>query len=860
MIRQAFNMTPSVLLSATLLSAVALGGEHPFETDAMRVPTMKTGGSCVVRGATIHSAISPPVVGDLLVIDGKIKAIGEVEVPEGLVEIDGEGYHLAPGVVDCHSHMAIERGINEGTVSITADVDISDSVNSDDITIYRSLAGGVTTARLLHGSANAIGGKHEVIKLKWGRTADELRFPDAPEGIKFALGENVKRSNWGQNSTRFPASRLGTSALFQRAFERALEYKAEWTAHEAAVEAGEDSLPPRRDLRLDTLVGILDQEISVHCHCYRADGILMIMRVAQQFGFKIGTLQHVLEGYKVAKEMADAGVPGSTFGDWWSYKIEAYDAVPQNAALMDEAGVLSSVNSDSDEMVRRLHGEAAKSVRYAGMDRLRALRLVTLNPAMQLGIEDRVGSIEVGKDADLVLMTGDPLSSRSRVAWTMVDGEIEFERRDTFGFDAEPLEPQADLEPVASLEVDPEGGELIAIVGGTLHRVSGPVVEEGTVLIQDGKILHAGALDTVPAGARVIDAMGKHVWPGMIALNTELGLREIGSVRATNDASEIGGNQPDLHALEAINAESAHFAVTRLNGVTRSQVAPKGRGPLVGQSALIDLDGDTWEELSFVPRDMLHLRFPRVRNEAEKKEEPEEVEQLRELLGEARAYMEISDWATAQGQPLPPFDPRLASLIPALRGEQRVAIHARNAQTILYALKFVEEEGLDAVLYGATEGWKVVERIAESGLPVVVGPVLAIPSSRFDPYDSMFANAAVLQRAGVPIALQTDDTENPRNLAFHAAMAASFGLPREEALRAITLYPAQVLGVDDLLGSLDPGKIADIVITDGDPLEISSRTEYVFIDGKQVDLANRQSRFYDKYRARLRRLEAEDRR
>ena len=427
------------ILFFTALACSAGAGDHPFETDALRRPAQRTGGSCVIRGATIHTAVSEPFVGDVLVVEGKIRAVGEVEAPEGLVELDGSGLHLTPGVVDCHSHMAIERGINEGTVSISADVDISDSVNPDDITIHRALAGGTTTARLLHGSANAIGGKHEVIKMKLERTADELRFPDAPEGIKFALGENVKRSNWGSgNSTRFPASRMGTATLFQRAFERAEEYKAEWEAYEAARDAGADPLPPRRDLRLETLVGILEREISVHCHCYRADGILMIMRVAQQYGFDLATLQHVLEGYKVAKEMADAGVGGSAFADWWGYKMEAYDAVPQCAALMDDAGVLSSVNSDSNDLVRRMYGEAAKSVGYAGHDRVRSLQLVTINPAKQLGIGSRVGSIEVGKDADLVLHTGDPLSSLSRVVWTMVDGEIEFERRDTFGFDVAP--------------------------------------------------------------------------------------------------------------------------------------------------------------------------------------------------------------------------------------------------------------------------------------------------------------------------------------------------------------------------------------------------------------------------------------
>ena len=821
-----------VAFAALGAAAPASASDHPYETDALRVPELKTGGSCLIRGATIHTAIGEPFVGDVLVVDGKIKAVGEVaDIPEGLVEVDASGMHLAPGVVDCHSHMAIERGINEGTVSISADVDISDSVDADDITIYRALAGGCTTARLLHGSANAIGGKHEVIKLKWGRTADELVFPGAPEGIKFALGENVKRSNWGSgNSSRFPASRMGTATLYQRAFSRAREYEAEWKAYEAAVAAGEDPMPPRRDLRLDTLVGILNREVAVHCHCYRADGILMITRVAQQYGFELATLQHVLEGFKVAKEMADAGVGGSTFGDWWAYKMEAYDAIPQNAALMDKAGVLTSVNSDSDEMVRRMYGEAAKSVRYAGMDRVRALALVTLNAAKQLGIDARVGSIEAGKDADLVLLTGDPLSSLARVEWTMVDGEVEFQRRDTFGFDAEPLSPAAAQAMPQPLEADTQSpAPIIALVGGTVHTVSGGVIEKGTVLMQAGKILQVGDDVAIPVGTRTILTNGKHVWPGMIALNTDLGLHEVGAVRATNDSREIGGNQPDVGVLRAINAESAHIGVTFYNGITRAQVAPASSGPLRGKSSVIDLDGDTWEELAFVEGDMQHMRFPAVSNTAKKKE-------------------------------MPKLDPRLAALVPVVRKEQRLALHANNAQTILFALKFAQEEDLDVVLFGVTEGWKVAEAIAEAGVPCVVGPVLSIPSSRFDPYDARFANAAALRRAGALVAIQAADSDNTRNLPFHAAMAAAFGLPEEEAVRAVTLYPARILGIDDRVGSLEPGKIADVIVTDGPLLEITSGVEYVFIGGRQVELKNRQTELYAKYQRRLRLLEAADRR
>jgi imidazolonepropionase-like amidohydrolase len=330
--------------------------------------------------------------------------------------------------VDCHSHIAIEGDVNEGTVSISAEVRIADIVDAEDVSIWRALSGGVTTARLLHGSANAIGGQDEVIKLKWGRKADELRFNAGPRGIKFALGENPKRSNGGGRGNRFPSSRMGVEAVFERAFARAREYMAEWKLYTERKQRGEDVATPRRDVRLDALSGILKGEILVHSHCYRADEIVMLLRESQRFGFKIATLQHVLEGYKVAQEMAEAGVGGSTFSDWWAYKIEAYDAIPQNAALMDEAGVLSSVNSDSAEMMRHLYEEAAKSVRYAGLDPVRALALATLNPAKQLGLGARIGSIEVGKDADLAIFKSHPFAPDTRVEMTLVDGKVMFDR------------------------------------------------------------------------------------------------------------------------------------------------------------------------------------------------------------------------------------------------------------------------------------------------------------------------------------------------------------------------------------------------------------------------------------------------
>jgi len=835
--------------------------EHPFETDADRVVTLDTSAGALVRNVTIHDAVRPAFVGDVLVQDGRIQAIGSgLNPPAGVIVIDGTGKHLAPGVVDTHSHMAIERGINEGTLSITADCDISDVINADDLSIHRALAGGVTTIQCLHGSANTIGGRSEVLKLKWKRSADEMRFPDAPQGIKFALGENVKRSNGRGNSDRFPASRPGVESVFQRGFRRALEYTADRDAYEAARKRGDDPAPLRRDVRLDVLADILVGDVIVHSHCYRADEILMLLRTAEDFGFRIQTLQHVLEGYKVASEIAEHGAGTSTFSDWWAYKQEAYDAIPQNAALLDEAGVVSTINSDSDELIRHLYHEAAKSVRYAGLDRVRALALATRNGAIQLGVGERTGTIEVGKDADLVLLNGDPLSVYSSVDWTMVDGLIEFQRRDAFGLITEPALIRDLAEgPVIEASSRPAGGAVTAIVGGRIHPVTAPTIENGTLLVQGGRIVDIGVDVDVPPGATILDVTGKDVWPGIIALATPIGLTEIGSVNATQDTSEIGGNQPDLRVTSAVHAASAHIGVARTNGITRSQTAPGGGGPMRGQSAILRLAGDTWEEMLTVDRDMLHIGFPRSRNDDDekkkKKEESEAVKEMRRLLEEAREYDRLVSEAQAEGTTAPPFDPRLEALAPYAKGEKKVALHADNAQTILDAIHFAEDEELDAVLYGCTEGWKVAETIAASGFPAVVGPVLTVPRSDYDPYDAGYANAALLHRAGVRIAIMAADGSNVRNQPFHAGFAAAYGLPREEALRAITYYPAEILGLADRLGSLAVGKIADVVVTDGDLLEATTKVTDILIDGEPQDVANRQTRLYDYYHQRLHRVQ-----
>ncbi|RMH25261.1 MAG: hypothetical protein D6693_09040 [Planctomycetota bacterium] len=339
--------------------------------------------------------------------------------------IDARGKHVTPGLIDAHSHTGIDGGVNEGTHAVTSEVRIADVIDPDDIGWYRELAGGLTAANQLHGSANPIGGQNSVVKLRWGApTADAMRLEGAPPGIKFALGENVKQSNWGDNfRTRYPQTRMGVETIIRDRFLAAREYADAWDRyHRLSATEQARTAPPRRDLQLEALVEILDGERLVHCHSYRQDEILMLTRVARDFGFRIGTFQHVLEGYKVAEAIKEHAVGGSTFSDWWAYKFEVIDAIPYNGAIMTEVGVPVSFNSDSNELARRLNTEAGKAVKYGRVPPAEAIKFVTYNPALQLGIEDRVGSLEPGKDADFVVWSGDPLSYFSRAERTFVDG------------------------------------------------------------------------------------------------------------------------------------------------------------------------------------------------------------------------------------------------------------------------------------------------------------------------------------------------------------------------------------------------------------------------------------------------------
>ena len=392
--------------------------------------TLKKQQKILIKGAKLWTLEGKGLIekGDVLVENGKIIEVGEeISTNEKDIKIiDGNGMHLTPGIIDEHSHIAL-FGVNEGSQSNTAEVRIKDVVNSEDVNIYRQLAGGVTTSQLLHGSANAIGGQSAIVKFRWGSSPEEMIIKEADEYIKFALGENVKRSR-ASSSTRFPDTRMGVEQVFVDAFNKARIYENKWKKYNSLTKKEKlSAIIPRKDIELEALSQILNGKMHITCHSYVQSEINMLMKVAEKFNFKVNTFTHILEGYKVADIMARHGAGAGSFSDWWAYKNEVKEAIPYNAALMLQAGVVTSINSDSREMARRLNQEAGKSIKYGNISEVEAMKLVTLNPAKLLNLDHRMGSIKVGKDADLVLWNEHPLSIYSKPLKTIVDGKIYFD-------------------------------------------------------------------------------------------------------------------------------------------------------------------------------------------------------------------------------------------------------------------------------------------------------------------------------------------------------------------------------------------------------------------------------------------------
>ncbi|HXH60064.1 MAG TPA: amidohydrolase family protein, partial [Fimbriimonadaceae bacterium] len=803
------------VLALVLAACAAVPQDFPVELTADRTPKVHTGGNCLIKHAHILTITNGDIVdGDILVRDGKIAAIGKnLSAPEGFEVIDATGKTVMPGIIDTHSHRGID-GTNEGSDSIVDEVRMRDVLNPTAKNVWQAVASGHTAGLVLHGSADAIGGESIIVKYKYDRPAKEMPIPDAPRVVKFALGENVTQKNGPGNTSRFPATRMGVEATYRRAFEAAKEYRAKQKRGEVV----------QKDLRLETLADILDGKVWVHCHSYRADEMLMLIRLSQEYGFKIGAMQHALEAYKIAPEMAAAGVGAGMFSDEWGYKVEAYDAIPFNAAICWKAGVLVSINTDGLSGTSALNIDAAKVMRFGGVPANEALKMITINPAKQLGIDRRTGSLEVGKDADISIWDGHPLSVYSKPVMTLIEGEVYFQRRDAWNVDGtSKIKSQLDDFKYLPEPPLPKPARTYAIVGATVHTVTNGTIDGCTVVVTDGKIVAVGKNATVPASATVIDGRGQQVFPGFIDGGASIGISEIGGIIQGNDSRELGTYQPDLKAATALYVESAYLGTSRYNGVTHSLSKPSG-GMISGQASLIRHAGYTSEQLAMIPEDGLVVNFPQVATFPEvslldemccradtwadvglgyldyilpppaqysqdheddlggpaqrrfgRQVDPEElsarIKQLNEYFEKAKAYAD---------NPPETKDLRLDAMIPYVRGEKPVFLNARSAATIRAAVDFARRFKLKAVLTGCAEAWKEADLLAKENIPVII-PVAGRSTlsannttNDWDPYDTPYVVPSLLAKAGVKFAFESDNNASVMMLPFRVGESCAY--------------------------------------------------------------------------------------
>ena len=878
------------MIGRWLSGCLAIGALAGIVWDGRTLPVFAQGstpGVVAIRNGTIITATRGTIAnGTVLIRDGKIAAVGtNVSVPGGADVYDATGKFVSPGLIDAHSHIANDA-INEGSVSVSSMTGMEDVLDPTDINIYRDLAGGTTTANILHGSANAIGGKTVVIKLRYGKSrASDLVFQGALPGIKFALGENVtrKRGQAATNPERFPTTRQGVEYVIRDAFTRAKAYRKDWQDYEAKKKAGQDVLAPRRDLQLDALVEVLEGKRLVHAHSYRADEILMLIRLADEMGFKVTTFQHVLEGYKVAKEIAAHNAGASTFSDWWGYKMEAADAIPHNAALMTHKGVLVSINSDDAEQARRLNMEAAKAVRYGDVTDDQAFAMVTINPAKQLKIENRVGSIEVGKDADLVVWNHHPLSTAAIVERSYIDGiayydrekdlqriaEIQKEKGTRSTTDSSPSgtngsqtngsgqvgtngsQTSRPAPPAERFDVKGNAdGPTWAITNARIVTVSGAVIPKGTIVIKGNRIDAVGANAAVPAGVKPMDVQGSTVIPGMIDASTDIGLNEPG-VRNYDDVTEILPFDQMLRTRVAYKSDSIAIPVARSEGITTIGVRPGG-GTISGEIPVMNLDGWTWEEATLRAAAGLAFNYPGAgggrggggggRGGVTQPTGPDPIKTLNQLLERARAYAKQP--ATRQ------VDWTLEPFLPVLDRRQALYVTATTEQNIKDAVAWADKQNVRIVLQTGADAQKTAALLKQHDVPVILSSILSLPPREDEFHAYPYQAPGVLAKAGVTFAFSSGGFQFSRDVPFQAGRAVAWGLPHDDAIKALTLDAARVLGVDSQVGSIDAGKVANLVVLTGDPLEIRSQIRHVIIAGRDVPLDNSQLELFKKYMSR----------
>ena len=843
-----------------------------------------SGGSVLIRGATVWTAASEVHQGaDVLVVDGRITRVGVgLEAPEGVMVVDGKGAHLTPGIIDPHSHIGVYplpglRGTADGNEvgnPMTAQVRAEDGYWPQDPAIPRALAAGVTTVQILPGSANLVGGWSVVVRMIPGRTIDEVRFPGAPPGLKMACGENPKRVY----ERKGPFSRMGNVARLRAAFQAAVEYRRKWRAHQAKVaawrvkrekacEAGKEHehavapLPPERDLELETLVRVMEGKVRVHWHCYRADDMAATLRVAEAFGFKVAAFHHATEAYKIRDLLARHGAAAVTWVNWWGFKAEATDAIPEMVALLHEAGVVATMHSDSSRVIQRLAQEGALAYHRGAQAGVKgephdAVKFVTINPARVLGIADKVGSIEVGKLGDLVLWDREPLSVYARPSKVFVAGRLLFERGKTSrstDFELRVPAPSRSGPPAKVAEpVFIRAGAGAAAPRVTLAVINASPFPGNTrrtvsVLVAGDRVAAVGPGLAAPAGAKIIDARGMVLTPGLIASETRLGLTEIPLEASANDAARGAG--PVRAALDvalAINPRSWAVPVSRIEGVTTAVARPYG-GLISGRHAAFDLLGQTPAEMALQSPLAVGASLGLAGARAVGGSRALALMRLGQLMDDARALLKAGKAVEARRyRKLSAQLIQLRALAPVLRREIPLVVSVDRANDIRAALALARKQKVRLVISGGAEAWRVAGALAAAGVPVLVHPDINAPES-FDKLEARYENAAILANRGVTVAFSAAaDAHNIRSLRQLAGRAVARGLSRQQALAALTVNPARIFGLKDR-GAVAPGLRANLVLWDGDPFELKTRARHVIIGGKEVPMVSRQTLLRDRY-------------
>ena len=853
---------PRLVIYLSLLPAL-LGAEPAPAPDAV----------VVYRGARLLPVSSPPIEkGVLVVSQGKIVALGkegDVPLPEKATVHDLTGKTIIPGLVDTHSHIGIyprpsvpaHSDGNEMSGPVQPGLRALDAIYPDDPGIRMARAGGVTTANIMPGSGNAIGGQTLYVKLR-GSTVEQMRIPNTKVvgGLKMANGENPK--GYGRRS-QAPFTRMKVAALQREQFAKARDYQRQWANYRKAAAEGKQVTPPDTDTALEPLVEVLERKRTVHFHTHRADDILTVLRLADEFGFEV-VLQHVTEGYRVVDELAHRKAAVSlTLIDSPGGKLEAAGLIEENAAVLDRAGVKVAINTDDYITESRFFLRTGAIAVRGGMSEEAALRALTRNPAQMLHLDDRLGSLEKGKDADFVVLSGPPFSIYTQVLETYIDGQRVFDRSrpkdwayQAGGFAlADPGRLPKPAPPVRPLEAKPVRADLdrtsgapraqgaparLVVYAGRIHPVAAPPIVDGAILIENGIMRYVGPRDKFqfPEGTPVITA--REVTPGLIDAHTVVGLSGKLNVRADQDQDELSDpNQADLRTLDSFNPNEPLLQFLREQGVTVVHATPGRANVIAGQSGIFRTHGRTAEGMT--------IRFPATLlvnlGEVPKQSYPGKAPStrmgtaglVRSALTQAASYARKNHDAKDEAK-RPPRSLKLEALEPVLSGKVPVLFSAHRADDIVTALRLAREFKLKAMLDLATEGYLVADAIADAKVPVVVHPTMQRVSS-METFNGHLGNAAALADRKIPVAIGTafeGYVPKTRVLRHEAAVAMVNGLGFDRALKAVTLDAARILGIADKYGSIETGKAADLVLYDGDPFEHATHVTYTIIGGRIV--------------------------